>query len=387
MNKLYLVGSFAAALFLSTIQIASAQDLVITNARILDANGVIEQGSIVVRNGRIESVSAGTADSAGLAEVDARGMTAMPGFIDGHRHIISGNEDEWFRDQAADRMREYLEAGFTTLMSGGGPVPGILELKRQIDSGELTGPRIITSGRADPGNLATPEEARARVQFIADAGVEIVKARLDEGGEEILRVVIDEARRQGLDVMVHAVTVPLTVFAVEAGAAKLVHTPTRSLIEETEGASIVAEAGVPMTSTLGIWVPIYGENNEPQWRDRTPFPDEAIARAGVGPVNGRHLWNAGVTYAFGTDTSFLPRDSLRHELVPLRLVFSPADIVRIMGPNSAAFVDRSEDLGTLETGKLADIVLLDGDPLADITDLLNVEVVIREGVVVADLRQ
>ena len=77
------------------------------------------------------------------------------------------------------RMQEFLDAGYTTLMSGGGPVPGIIELKRRVDSGALKGPRIITSGRVDPDNFKTEELARAQVRKYAEAGIEIIKARID----------------------------------------------------------------------------------------------------------------------------------------------------------------------------------------------------------------
>src|SRR5262245_50088984 len=159
---------------------ASAQNLLITNARIIVGNGqVIEQGSIVVRNGRIASVAAGAATAPGVQTVDARGMTVMPGFIDGHRHIIQGNADQYFKTNAAARMQEFLEAGYTTLMEGGGQIPGITQLRDMVEKGQLKGPRIITSGRADPDNFKTPELARARVQELAKGGVEIIKARID----------------------------------------------------------------------------------------------------------------------------------------------------------------------------------------------------------------
>ena len=74
-----------------------AQSLVITNARILTGTGAaIEQGSIVVRDGRIMSVAAENPAAQGAQVIDARGMTALPGFIDAHRHIINGNDDRWF---------------------------------------------------------------------------------------------------------------------------------------------------------------------------------------------------------------------------------------------------------------------------------------------------
>ena len=73
-------------------------------------------------------------------------------------------------------------------------------------------------------------------------------------------------------------------------------------------------------------------------------------------MNARTLWDAGVTYGFGTDTGYHPKAGLAHELRALNLMFSPQDIVKLMGPNTAAFIEKSADLGTLETGKLADIV-------------------------------
>src|SRR3972149_4671327 len=92
---------------------AAAQKLVLTNARILDGTGtLIERGAVVVRDGKIASVSAGNPASVPDARViDARGMTVMPGFIDAHRHPIQGNAAEWLEKEAADQMRGYLEAG------------------------------------------------------------------------------------------------------------------------------------------------------------------------------------------------------------------------------------------------------------------------------------
>src|SRR6476660_5160070 len=119
----------------------AAQDLVISNARVIVGTGqVIEQGSIVVRGGKIASVSAGRASAPGLKVIDAKGMTAIAGFIDGHRHIIGGDAQRYLSEQAPDRMREFLEAGYTTLLSGGGAAEPVLELKKRIDSGQIKGP-------------------------------------------------------------------------------------------------------------------------------------------------------------------------------------------------------------------------------------------------------
>ena len=83
------------------------------------------------------SVAAGAPTAQGGRTIDAKGMTALPGFIDAHRHVMGGNDERWFKEQSVPRMQEFLDAGYTTLMSGGGPFPGILELKRRVDTGAL----------------------------------------------------------------------------------------------------------------------------------------------------------------------------------------------------------------------------------------------------------
>jgi imidazolonepropionase-like amidohydrolase len=399
MNRLVSVISVALSVLVGFSPDLAAQNLVISNARIITGTGsVIERGSIVVRDGRIVSVAAGGAAVAGATTIDARGMSALPGFIDAHRHVINGNDDRWFKEQSVDRMREFLESGYTTLMSGGGPFPGILELKRRVESSELKGPRIITSGRVDPDNFKTEDLARAQVRKYAQAGIEIIKSRIDpepsDGQKAILKIVIDEANKNRLDVMVHAVSVPAMLFALEAGATKLVHTPHGGWLS-LEDARKVAAAQVETLSTIGFGVPVFGvfnKDNVPTFRDGSPWPDGILEGKGRGreagekAVNGRTLWDAGVTYGFGTDTNYHPREGLKHELRALSLMFSTQDIIKLMGPNTAAFIEKSKDLGTLEAGKLADIVLVDGDPLDLIYNLLNVKVVVKGGTVVVDKR-
>src|SRR5271169_908875 len=107
----------ACLLSLGAVHLA-AQDVAITNARVIVGNGtVINSGTVIVRGGRIVSASAGAANTQGLKIIDAQGMSAMPGYIDAHRHINTGPNEKV-------QMQQLLEAGYTTILSGGGPAEG-----------------------------------------------------------------------------------------------------------------------------------------------------------------------------------------------------------------------------------------------------------------------
>ncbi len=402
-----------------TTQAIPAQGFVINNARILDGmGGSIENGSIVVQGNRIVSVNEGNSSVPGALEIDAEGRTVMPGFIDAHRHIITGEDPaQWLANDAEAAMQAFLEAGFTTLLSAGDPPQQILELRRMTAENEMAGPRIIAArftGLAAPGGgggpegdparfdvarppmrpteaaTALPEEAvRGQIQALYDQGFDAAKNVIivtpNGPEEEALGMIVEETNRLGIRTITHAVTVTDTLAAVRAGVDQLVHTPHIEMLTE-EQAQFIADADIPMTSTLGIFVPFYDDNNEPIFRDYLPFPWDTILSAGQGPVNARLLWEAGVVYGFGTDTRYEPRLTLNHELKSLYLVFSEEDILRIMGQNAAINIAMEDELGTLEAGKLADIVLVDGDPRQDIFDLLNVDVVIKNGNFLVDKR-
>jgi imidazolonepropionase-like amidohydrolase len=93
-----------------------------------------------------------------------------------------------------------------------------------------------------------------------------------------------------------------------------------------------------------------------------------------------------VVYGYGTDTVYEPKAGLEHELKSLNLMFSMQDIVKLMGPNTAAYIQMSDQLGTLEAGKLADLILLDGNPMDGYWNMLNTKVVLKGGAIVVDKR-
>jgi cytosine/adenosine deaminase-related metal-dependent hydrolase len=152
-----------ATLVLALPLTAVAQDVAITNARIIVGSGqVIESGTILVRGGRIVSVTAGAAPTQGLRVIDAKGLSAMPGFIDSHKHVNDGPD-------AKGQMQSLLEAGYTTVLSGGSNNGADVALRDKIEKGEYNGPRIIPSVRIPL--TQTPAEARAAVQAMAARGI------------------------------------------------------------------------------------------------------------------------------------------------------------------------------------------------------------------------
>jgi imidazolonepropionase-like amidohydrolase len=388
-------------LFLLTLTVAmsgaaavSAQDVAITNARIVVGNGtVIESGTVIVRGGRIVSASAGAAPTQGLKTIDARGMTAVPGFIDAHRHINTGPNEK-------AQMQALLEAGYTTILSGGGPADGNITLRDHIDKGVINGPRIIPSGRVQLRNN-TPDNARAEIRAMAAMGVkftgEIALTPVPGPGEqevEVLRAIVDEGKKAGVFVQVHSVSSSALMAGVDAGARLFVHLPNKNFVSREE-AKKLADTGSKILTTTGFGPPVFGvfaEDNKPRFRDGKPWPEGIVdgvrlgEEAGYAMVNARTVWDQGGIVGYCTDTTYDPLAGLNQELKVLNVMFSMQDIIKLMGPNTASYIQMGDQLGTLEPGKLADITIVDGNPLQGYWNLLRTKVVIKGGAVVVDKR-
>jgi imidazolonepropionase-like amidohydrolase len=354
---------------------------------IVGSGQVIESGTIIVRGGKIVSVGAGTVPTQGLRTIDAKGMSAMPGFIDSHKHVSNG-------DAAAGQMRSLLEAGYTTVLAGGGQADANVALRDRIDKGEFIGPRIIASGQINIRQ--TPAEARAAVQALAAKGVK-------HTGE--IALTPEPAPTQAeIDV--------LKAIVDDAGVTRLVHVPNKDFTTY-DAAERVAQTGSIVAGAVAFGAPYidslsaapaqvqWPKDNTTRFRDGKPWP-EAISGAnrdskgravgtegGYSMVNARRIWDGDSTrqtISFSTDQNAADLVVLEHELKSFSVMFSMADIHRIIGPNAARYVGLADQIGTLEAGKLADIILIDGNPTLNIYEMLKTMVVLKEGKVVVDKR-
>ncbi len=398
--KRNLVGLFALVVLPLALPVA-AQDATILNARVVIANGVVfESGSIVVRGGKIVEVTPGAPAQRVGTVIDARGMTAVPGFLDAHKHINTGPLEK-------QQMAELIEAGFTTVLSGGGPGDGNIVLRDKIERGEINGPHVLPSERI---NLrGTPDEARAAIRAMAAKGIRhtgeiaITPEPFPPFAElDVLRAALDEGAKAGVQVNVHSVSTPAMVAATQAGVRRQVHLPNKDFMGFDDADAIV-KPGTIVLELISFGAPVidvFAKDNLPRFRTGLAWPDtiaganrdakgRALGTEGAYTlINARRIWDAsgGTALGYGSDQNFPVKDVLEHQLKSLMVMFSPLDVLRILGPNTAAYLNIQDEVGTLEPGKRADIVLLDGNPLADFHDFLKTKVVLKAGRVVVDKR-
>lgn len=411
-NKNITIKTLAIAGLMQMFAVSAiAQDLTITNARIIMTPGnIIENGTIIVEDGSITGVSSGAPRQTSGQVIDAEGMTAMAGFIDNHKHVRDNPDFE-------AQMMSLLEAGYTTVLNGSGDTDVNLRLSNMISSGEVLGPNLIAA--TSISLRQTPAEARAAIRAMADAGVyhtgEI--ALTPEPGPSsaeltVLSAILDEAEEVGVQVNVHAVSSPATVAAAEIGVTRFVHLPNKDWTSYDD-AEVLAENGAIISGLIAFGAPTleresaapapvqYPRDNMPRFRDGNAWP-EAIAGAnrdtqgratgtegGYTIINARRVWDADPshrTISYSTDQNFADLSVLEHELKSFSIVFSMTDIHQIMGPNSARYLDMEDEIGTLEPGKRADIILQSGDPTENIYGMLTTTVTIVGGEVVVDKR-
>jgi imidazolonepropionase-like amidohydrolase len=377
---------------------------------------------IVIQDEKIVSVGSSTQIPAGALTIDLSNATVLPGLIDAHTHITGTTNFGYSRLgisiprealNGARNARVTLDAGFTTIRNVGASGFTDVALRDAINAGDVPGPRMlvsgpalsITGGHCDDNLL--PFEWHAQSEGVAD-GVEAVQRKTREiikygadlikvcatGGVlshgdnpqasqftlEEMKAIVADAHRLGRKVAAHAHGAQGIRWASEAGVDSIEH---GSYIDDAAIAEM-KKNGTYLVPTLYLadWFLANAE--------RIGTPPELIAKGReVMPAARKNIaraFAAGVKVGFGTDAAVYPHGLNAHEFaVMVKLGLTPLQAIQAATINDADLLGWSDKVGTLEPGKWADIVAVDGDPLADVTTLERVKFVMKGGEVVKNL--
>ncbi|AHH21012.1 amidohydrolase family protein [Nocardia nova SH22a] len=401
------------------------------NVRVIDGTGAapMENGEIVATDGRLAYVGPRREHAGGISPVhtvDGGGRTVLPGFFDTHVHVTTAIEKNtraviadtgtYATLETARRLRETLDAGVTTIRDLGGLDHG---MQRALAEGLIAGPRariavsVIspTGGHADmtlPNGTIMPvvnvptlsvadtdEEMLTLVRRLIRSGADVIKVCTSGGvssptdqpddlgvTERQIALIRDELDRHSRprQIAAHAQGTAGILAAIRGGVDSVEH----GYAINDEGIDLMLEKGTYLVPTLSAalrvpdpaLVPGYLYEKKVRW---SQLARENIARA----------IEAGVTVALGTDVGVCPHGRNLLELAHMvELGMSPADAIVAGTANAARLLGLADDLGTLETGKIADLVAVSVDPLTDITALADpdaIELVVQNGRIVKDL--
>ncbi|UCB43183.1 MAG: amidohydrolase family protein [Dehalococcoidales bacterium] len=400
--------------------------LVLTNGTLIDGTGKepIEKAVVVIEANTIKSVGPEIAYPEGSPVIDLGGRVIMPGLIDCHLHLGGFVIDDpnwqfssrsfmpWFSSFLWDYLRHFakrrrlaIENGVTTIRSAGDNYPDITKLRDRIELGKLTGPRIFAPGpifTAPGGHPAgtiyrrnryivehatrqvdDAEVAREEVRKLAEGGVDCIKAvysrinLMDLAHDvpqldlRVLEATVDEAHRHNLRTMVHAGSPEETRNAVTVGADSIEHGigPDGDPIEFTDTLiAMMVDKGTYYVPTVAV-----------SWALKNTYPGFlAKVKATV-----KKLHDSSVKIATGTDSGMpgvVIGKSIHIEMdLLVEAGLSPMEAIVTATRNAAGNLGQEHHLGTIEEGKLADIIVVSGNPLEQASKTGEIEMVIKNG--------
>lgn len=408
---------------------APAEVIIVHAGTLLDRPGQAprKNASLIIRGGRIEAVRDGfvpASEIPGAKVIDLSGKFVLPGLIDSHVHLVSdraGVEGQLaavtdttadFAFEAAWNARKTLDAGFTTVRNLGDDDGVTLALRDAISAGRVPGPRILdaaksistTSGHMD-GRLGFndvladviphenvcdgPESCRQAVRLQIGRGADLIKiattggvnSRIGAGlGAQMFddeaKALIETAHLYGKKVAVHAHGADGVKLALRYGADSIEH----GTMMDEETIKLFLKTGayyVPTLSTVNGYL-------ERIAKDPNAYPPEVRAKVDWRiKITGESLkvcYPRGVKIAFGTDAGVSKhgRNADEFELM-VKYGMTPMDAIKAATVNAADLLGLADIIGSLEAGKQADLIAVDGDPLADVTVLKKVGFVMKGG--------
>ena len=385
--------------------------MILKNARLIDGTGrVWEDAAIYIESDRIAAISQTDIPSADEDTLNLCGRTVIPGLINCHTHLCLDGSPDPTSALAGRSLTENalvagrhaqatLKAGVTTVRDLGGPDGIDLGLKSAIGGGLVPGPRMLVSvkvlcmtgghGHFMGREVDGPDEARKGAREQLKAGADVIKVMatggvmtpgIEPGSAQLtyeeLRAAIEEAEKAGKLTATHAQGTAGIKNALRAGVDSIEH----GFYLDAEAIEMMLERGTFFVPTLAALYHIVEggvESGIPE------FVFEKASRASDAQLDSvRRAYEAGVRIAAGNDggTAFNLADNLCSELEQLVAAgLSPAEALDAANGVAAELLRMSDQIGTVEPGKLADLVVLDADPLADISAVRQVHAVFKGG--------
>jgi imidazolonepropionase-like amidohydrolase len=413
---------------------AADQSIAIKAARMFDgkSTALVQNAVVIVQGDKIVDAGSNLLIPAGAQVVDLGDATLSPGFMDAHTHLTADYSGDYnlrrlkevdlnVSEQAiiaTEHARATVEAGFTTVRDLGSRFVGSREfvdvaLRNSINKGVIVGPRMLvatkgigaTGGHFDPtsgfrdflfgrepdytdGIADGADEIRKAVRFEVKNGADVIKAAVSGGVlslvDEVdtpqltpaeIAALVDESHRLRKKVAVHCHGDQAAHEAIEAGVDSIEH----GSFMKPETLTMMKRKGTFLTPTLMATEWIMGKI------DNYPLALQAKAKAAAAARSDmfRNAVKMGVKISFGTDAAVYPHGQNAKEFkLMVDLGMTPIDALRSATANGAELLGIAQKVGTLEKGKLADIVAMPGDPTADITATERVAFVMKEGKII-----
>lgn len=381
--------------------------------------------TIVIDGSRVRDVMSGVQAPAGAKVIDLATQTCMPGLIDSHTHLSDETSPTAYVDQFHRNIADYavrstvyarrtLLAGFTTVRNVGDQANESVALRNAINAGIVPGPRIFTAGvamgstggHADPTNgyrtdlagdpgpmqgiINSPTDAVKAVREHYKQGDDLIKIMpsggvLDESASgdnaqltlEEIQAVVSTAHDYGFTVAAHAHGAEAIRRAVLGG------------VDSIEHGTYMDAADMKLMVEHGTWyVPTIIAGDFVATKAKVPgyYPPQVAAKAAaIGPLimaTAGRAYKAHVKIAFGTDAAVYPHGQNAHEFeLMVQAGMPPMFTIQAATVNAAQLLKHDKDLGSLAAGKIADVVAVPGDPIADISLMKRVSFVMKDGVV------
>lgn len=374
----------------------------LVGATLIDGTGhaPIRDAVVVVSDGKIRAAGARASVTipSGAKRVDVAGRTIIPGLWDMHTHLM---QTEW--------APVYLAAGVTTTRDMGNLIDFIVPFRAAVDSGRVIGPRMLLAGLVDGGgpnafgaeNATTPDEGRAVVRRYHALGFEQMKL-YSLLTPAVVGAIAREAHRLGMTVTGHVPNALTLTAAVDSGMDQVAHLPIRGDANSDSVQRQIAhlKARGTVVDPTASWGEILQhstsepvEHFQPGINHLPPVLAQRIGAMGLANVDSATaharlartlgvigaLHAAGVPVVVGTDEG-VPGFSVYREIeLYVAAGFSPIDAIRAASAVGAKAMGIDARVGTVEAGKLADLVVLDGDPTTRISDIRRVELVMKGG--------